>query len=128
MSKLAEVDVPVTAAQDESVRVKRLRKPRMGRDGRPLRTRARRERRSEDIARDAAVDAAMRAQSDHVARETLNMNAESSSWTDDQMLAEIEQRFADTEKRGHSKNPKVASGTRTGPRLGGSRNARLKTT
>lgn len=127
LSKLTEVDVPVAPVVKTPVRTPRPKKPRLGRDGRPLRPRARRERQHGDTARDAAVEAAMRVQEELAPQRVGHALAGGDTRTDDQMLAEMEKRFADAERRGQNRTPKVSSGTRSGPRLGGSRNARLKT-
>ncbi|EXJ89525.1 hypothetical protein A1O3_02592 [Capronia epimyces CBS 606.96] len=117
------------------------RKPRIGRDGKPMRPRPRKRRNSEDIARDALVEQVLHEHKLDIYDVNDPQRSKDSAGTDaeggdaDERLAEqFRQEFMDAIADRHHRH-KAASQSKTsagaatesrGPKLGGSRSARAK--
>jgi hypothetical protein len=145
---LASIPIP-TRAPSKLAPLRPPRKPRLGRDGKPLRPRPRKRRNSEDVARDALVEQVLhehklvdmsqssglnsdpQAHSD--SEEAATGGAKASGDTDEAFAERFRQNFLDrvAERQLAQQQKKSAPGTATvekgqGPRLGGSRSARAK--
>ncbi|KEF59984.1 uncharacterized protein A1O9_04832 [Exophiala aquamarina CBS 119918] len=126
--------------EEEEIKPVKLRKPRLGRDGKPTKPRPRKRRNSEDIARDALVEQVL-----HENRLDLYENgandgrtptaglSESATQQDERLAEEFRQNFLDAVAQRQQRNkassqPKVPGATTEsrGPKLGGSRSARAK--
>lgn len=123
--------------QDAPTRKPRKRKPRLGRDGKPLRPRLRRGPDTEDLARSALVEQVLHEHGlgtyDGGSLQAKRTGVDEAA--DERMAAEFQQQFLETmAERQERQQQRQAQSTRVkrdiaaseGPRLGGSRSARAK--
>lgn len=113
----------------------RRKKPRLGRDGKPLRPRPRKGPNSEDLARSALVEQVLHEHGlgtyDGVHLRGQGAGTGLDEAADEKMAAEFQQQFLETvaerqQRQAQGARVKKESGTNDGPRLGGSRSSRAK--
>jgi len=125
--------------QQEQVQRPRRKKPRLGRDGKPLRPRPRKGPNPDDIARNTLVEQVLREHGlgtyDSSRATAPSENAKRRGHdeaADEKMAEEFQQQFLDAmaerqqRQTQQNKSASVAASAASGPRLGGSRSARAK--
>jgi hypothetical protein len=140
--QLSEVDVEPMPKRAEKASRQPPRKPKLGRDGNPLRPRPRRRRNSEDIARDALVESVLHEHRLENVYQSPAPDARPETRSDDNggEPGEHDERFAEKfrqdfldqvaeKKQMQQLKQKAAAGgadKSQGPKLGGGRSARAK--
>ena len=125
---------------EDEVKLPRPRKPRLGRDGKPMRPRPRKRRNSEDVARDVLVEQFLHENkidmyepsTSQRPNDTGRPGADGGDDGDDKFAEQFRQDFMDAmaERRTRTKTTTQTKGAVAaeprGPKLGGSRSARAK--
>jgi len=124
--------------QEEAPKRPQRKKPRLGRDGKPLRPRPRKGPNPDDVARNRLVEQVLHEHGlgTYDSARTTSSKSDSSRGhdeaADERMAVEFQQQFLDAvAERQHrqtqqNKNAGVSSAAGSGPRLGGSRSARAR--
>lgn len=132
LERVARGDAPVP----EDVKPPRPRKPRIGRDGKPMRPRPRKRRDSVDLARDALVEQVLHENTLGIyddARDVPTRADNDEGDADEAMAERFKQEFLDAQAEKQARNQKASQpkmpglpNDPKGPKLGGSRSARAK--